>query len=79
MAAEMVHKFNTYENSFSIGSSHAVDPLTTVKTRFMNTGKAAFLCQHQWRPKSFITLSAEYDPKSISAPPKVGIAVALKP
>ncbi|RWV89689.1 hypothetical protein GW17_00048150, partial [Ensete ventricosum] len=79
VAAEMTHKFNTNENSFTIGSSHKVDPLTMVKTRFSNSGKAAVLCQHQWRPKSFITLSAEYDPKAVSAPPKLGLALALKP
>ncbi|RRT38190.1 hypothetical protein B296_00057514, partial [Ensete ventricosum] len=79
VAAEMTHKFNTNENSFTVGSSHKVDPLTMVKTRFSNSGKAAVLCQHQWRPKSFITLSAEYDPKAVSAPPKLGLALALKP
>lgn len=79
VAAEMIHKFNTNENGFTIGSSHNVDPLTMVKTRFSNSGKAAVLCQHQWRPKSFITLSAEYDPKAVSAPPKLGLALALKP
>ncbi|CAL9113792.1 unnamed protein product [Musa acuminata var. zebrina] len=79
VAAEMIHKFNTNENGFTIGSSHNVDSLTMVKTRFSNSGKAAVLCQHQWRPKSFITLSAEYDPKAVSAPPKLGLALALKP
>lgn len=79
VAAEMVHRFNTYENSFTIGSSHAVDPLTTVKTRFSNSGKVGFLCQHMWRPKSLVTLSAEYDPKAAASPTKVGLAVALKP
>lgn len=79
VAAEMVHRFNTYENSFSIGSCHSVDPLTTVKTRFSNSGKVGFLCQHMWRPKSLVTLSAEYDPKAATGPTKVGLAVALKP
>lgn len=79
VAAEMIHRFNTYENSFTIGSCHALNPLTTVKTRFSNSGMAAVLCQHEWRPKSFVTLSAEYDPKTISAPSRVGLALALRP
>lgn len=79
VAAEMTHRFSTYENSFTIGSSHVVDPLTLVKTRFSNSGKAAMLCQHEWRPKSLVTVSAEYDPKAISAAPKFGLALALKP
>ncbi|GLT36060.1 hypothetical protein SLA2020_104650 [Shorea laevis] len=79
IAAEMTHRFSTYENSFIIGSSHAVDPLTVVKTRFSNNGKAALLCQHEWRPKSLITVSTEYDSKSINAAPKMGLTLALKP
>lgn len=79
VAAEMTHRFSTYENSFTIGSSHVVDPLTVVKTRFSNSGKAAMLCQHEWRPKSLVTVSAEYDPKGISAAPRFGLALALKP
>ncbi|EHA8590588.1 putative Mitochondrial outer membrane protein porin 6 [Cocos nucifera] len=79
VAAEMIHRFNTYENSFTIGSCHALNPLTTIKTRFNSSGKAAVLCQHEWRPKSFLTLSAEYDPKALNAPSRVGLALALKP
>lgn len=79
VAAEMIHRFNTYENSFSIGSSHNLDPLTKVKARFSNNGKVGFLCQHEWRPKSLVTLSAEYDPKAVMSPSRVGVALALKP
>ncbi|GAV59591.1 Porin_3 domain-containing protein [Cephalotus follicularis] len=77
VAVEMIHRFTTYENSFTIGSSHSVDPLTIVKTRFSNDGKVAMLCQHEWRPKSLITVSTEYDQKSNIASPKFGLALAL--
>ena len=80
VAAEMTHRFSSLENSFTIGSSHAVDPFTVVKTRFSDNGKAAMLCQHEWRPKSLITFSAEYDSKAThTANPKYGISLALKP
>nr|CAD1827568.1 unnamed protein product [Ananas comosus var. bracteatus] len=79
VAAEISHRFKTSENSFSIGSCHSLDHLTTLKTRFSNSGKVALLCQHEWRPKSFVTLSAEYDPKAVRAPSRLGLAVALKP
>ncbi|XP_022730528.1 mitochondrial outer membrane protein porin 4-like isoform X2 [Durio zibethinus] len=79
VAAEMTHRFSTYENNFSIGSFHAVDPFTVVKTRFSDNGKVAMLCQREWRPKSLITFSAEYDSKAINASPKMGFALALKP
>ncbi|KAG5225800.1 mitochondrial outer membrane protein [Salix suchowensis] len=80
VAAEMTHRLSSSENSFTIGSSHVVDPFTVVKTRFSDNGKAAMLCQHEWRPKSLITFSAEYDPKAThAAAPKFGLALALKP
>ncbi|MCD7448780.1 hypothetical protein HAX54_045994 [Datura stramonium] len=79
VAAEMIHRLDTYENSFSIGSSHKVDPLTSVKTRFSDNGKVAMLCQREWRPKSLITFSAEYDMKARNSVPKLGLALALKP
>ncbi|KAM7252670.1 hypothetical protein ACFE04_008179 [Oxalis oulophora] len=79
VAAEMTHRFSSFENSFSIGSSHAVDSVTVVKTRYSDNGKVAFLCQREWRPKSLLTVSAEYDSKAINATPKLGLALALKP
>ncbi|KAL0316621.1 UNVERIFIED_CONTAM: Mitochondrial outer membrane protein porin 6 [Sesamum radiatum] len=48
VAAEMTHRLSGYENSFSIGSVHKVDPLTLVKTRFSDNGKVAVLSQRQW-------------------------------
>lgn len=75
----MTHRFSSTENSFSIGSSHALDPQTMVKTRFSGNGKIAMLCQREWRPKSLITLSAEYDSKANNVAPKLGLALALKP
>uniref|UniRef100_A0ACD5TUB1 Uncharacterized protein n=1 Tax=Avena sativa TaxID=4498 RepID=A0ACD5TUB1_AVESA len=79
VAAELTHRFKTKENYYTIGSSHALDSSTLVKTRFSNSGKTGLLCQHEWRPKSYITLSAEYDPKVVSSPARFGVAVALKP
>ncbi|KAF9587880.1 hypothetical protein IFM89_006134 [Coptis chinensis] len=79
IAAEMTHKFTTYENTFTFGSSHAIDPSTLIKARISNNGIVGVVCQREWRPKSHITFSAEYDSKAISAPPRLGLAVALKP
>lgn len=79
VAAEMTHRFSTFENSFTVGSAHVIDPITKLKTRFSNSGKVALLCQREWRPKSFVTVSGEYDSKNINAAPKLGLALALKP
>jgi len=80
VAAEMTHRFSTYESSFIVGSSHVVNPLTVVKARLSDNGKVALLCQHEWRPKSTITFSAEHDYKAMnSAASKFGLSLALKP
>ncbi len=75
----MTHSFSTNENTITVGTQHALDPLTTVKARVNNSGKASTLIQHEWRPKSFFTISGEVDTKSIDKTAKVGLALALKP
>ncbi|EPS70241.1 hypothetical protein M569_04517 [Genlisea aurea] len=76
IAAEMTHRLSSFENSFSIGSTHRIDPLTLVKTRFSDDGKIAVLSQREWRPKSIATFSAEYSSKDH---PKFGFSIAVKP
>ncbi|PQQ01686.1 mitochondrial outer membrane protein porin 4 [Prunus yedoensis var. nudiflora] len=79
VAAELTHRFSTFENSFTLGSSHVIDPFNVVKTRFSDNGKAGVLWQREWRPKSLVTVSAEYDSKALNSSPKIGLALALKP
>uniref|UniRef100_A0A0D3ETB4 Uncharacterized protein n=1 Tax=Oryza barthii TaxID=65489 RepID=A0A0D3ETB4_9ORYZ len=77
--AELTHSFSTKENTLSFGMQHALDPLTTVKARYNNHGMVSALIQHEWRPKSFLTLSAEVDTKAIDKASKVGLSLVLKP
>ena len=77
--AEISHSFSRNENTFTIGTQHALDPLTTVKGRLNNYGKAAALLQHEWRTKSFVTLSGEVDTKALHNSAKVGLSLILKP
>jgi voltage-dependent anion channel protein 2 len=79
VGAEVNHNFSTKENTIIVGTQHALDPLTTVKGRINNAGVANALIQHEWRPKSFFTVSGEVDTKAIEKSAKVGIALALKP
>ncbi|XP_051140769.1 mitochondrial outer membrane protein porin of 34 kDa-like [Andrographis paniculata] len=79
VGAEATHSFTSNENTLTIGTQYSLDPLTTVKARMNNSGKANALLQHEWRPKSLITLSAEVDTKSIDKNAKFGLALALKP
>ncbi|KAJ8760856.1 hypothetical protein K2173_021894 [Erythroxylum novogranatense] len=79
VGAELSHSFSTNENTLTIGTQHALDPLTTVKARVNNYGKASALIQHEWRPKSLFTISGEVDTRTIEKSAKVGLALALKP
>ncbi|KAL2898576.1 Mitochondrial outer membrane protein porin of 34 kDa [Bienertia sinuspersici] len=79
VGAEVNHSFSTNENTVTIGAQHAIDPLTNLKARINNFGKASALIQHEWRPKSLISISAEVDTKAIEKTAKVGLALALKP
>ncbi|KAL8467794.1 hypothetical protein ACS0TY_031145 [Phlomoides rotata] len=79
VAAEMTHRLSSLKNSFSIGSAHKVDSKTLVKTRFSDNGKIAVLSQREWRPKSLVTFSAEYDTKAVDTAPKFGLDIALRP
>ncbi|KHG10147.1 Mitochondrial outer membrane porin of 34 kDa [Gossypium arboreum] len=79
VGAEVTHSFSTNVNTITVGTQHALDPLTTIKARVNNAGKASALIQHEWRPKSLFSISGEVDTKSIDKSPKVGLALALKP
>nr|XP_043640015.1 mitochondrial outer membrane protein porin of 36 kDa-like [Erigeron canadensis] len=79
VGAELSHVFSGNENYLTIGTQHSLDPLTTVKARVNNAGMASALLQHEWRPKSLITISGEVDTRAIDKSAKVGLAVALKP
>ncbi|XP_062009955.1 mitochondrial outer membrane protein porin of 34 kDa-like [Rosa rugosa] len=79
LGAEVTHRFANSENTITLGAQHALDPLTTVKGRVNNFGKANALIQHEWRPKSFFTVSGEVDTRAIEKSAKIGLALALKP
>ncbi|KAF8408053.1 hypothetical protein HHK36_007194 [Tetracentron sinense] len=79
VGAELTHSFSSNENTLTIGTQHALDPLTLVKARVNNYGKASALIQHEWRPKSLFTISGEVDTRAIEKSAKVGLALVLKP
>ncbi|KAK6931186.1 Eukaryotic porin/Tom40 [Dillenia turbinata] len=79
VGAELCHSFSSNENKLTIGTQHALDPLTNVKARVNNFGIASALIQHEWRPKSTFTISGEVDTRAIEKSAKIGLALALKP
>ncbi|KAL6007204.1 hypothetical protein ACLOJK_032700 [Asimina triloba] len=79
VGAELSHNFSSNDNSLTIGSQHAIDPLTMVKSRLNNNGIASALIQHEWRPKSLVTISGEVDTRAIEKSAKIGLSIVLKP
>ncbi|PIN17015.1 Porin/voltage-dependent anion-selective channel protein [Handroanthus impetiginosus] len=79
VGAELTHSFSSNENTLTIGAQHSLDPLTSVKARVNNYGKASALLQHEWRTKSLITISGEVDTRAIEKSAKIGLSLALKP
>ncbi|KAL5230051.1 hypothetical protein ABZP36_028827 [Zizania latifolia] len=79
VGAELAHSFSSNDNTLTFGTQHALDELTTVKARLNNYGLASALVQHEWRPKSLITISTEVDTKAIDKSSKVGLSLVLKP
>ncbi|XP_073023548.1 mitochondrial outer membrane protein porin of 36 kDa-like [Primulina eburnea] len=50
VGAELIHSFSSNENTLAIGTQHLLDPLTLVKARVNNYGKAK--CSHTTRMTS---------------------------
>ncbi|CAI0430466.1 unnamed protein product, partial [Linum tenue] len=76
---EIMRRFSTNENTFTVGGSHAIDHLTLIKGKLNNHGKLAALLQHEVIPKSLMTISGEIDTKALEKHPKFGVAIALRP
>lgn len=79
VGAEINHSFSSNQNTITVGAQHTLDPLTMVKARVNNYGKATALIQHEWRPRSLFTLSGEVDARAIEKTAKIGLALALNP
>ncbi|KAJ9564263.1 hypothetical protein OSB04_000229 [Centaurea solstitialis] len=76
---EIIRRFSTNENTFTVGGSYAVDSLTVVKCKLNNHGKLGAMLQHEIIPKSLVTMSSELDTRALDRTPKFGLALALKP
>ncbi|XP_074340412.1 mitochondrial outer membrane protein porin of 36 kDa-like [Apium graveolens] len=79
VGAEFSHCFSSNENTLTIGIQHALDPLTNVKAKVNNYGKASAAIQHIWQQKAIVTISGEVDALAIEKSAKVGLCLILMP
>jgi len=78
VGVEVVHKIAKNDTTFTTGASYKLDDLTTTKGRINSRGIAAFLVQHEFKPKSTATVSVEVDTKSLDKSAKYGVGIKLK-
>ncbi|MED6147042.1 hypothetical protein PIB30_040332 [Stylosanthes scabra] len=79
VAAEFSHSFSSNENKLTIGTQHALDPLTLIKARVNNHGRATAHIQHDLSLRTRFSVTAEVDTGNIDKSAKIGLALALKP
>lgn len=76
---EITRKFSTNENTLTVGGSYTIDSLTTVKAKLNNHGNLATVLQHEFAPKSFLTISGTFDALAMQKLPKFGLSLSLRP
>ncbi|KDP41624.1 hypothetical protein JCGZ_16031 [Jatropha curcas] len=79
VVGEINRTFSNNENTLTVGCSYVADPQTVLKTKLNNHGSLGALVQHEFKPKSFLTISGSFDTKALHKNPKFGLALSLKP
>ena len=54
-----------------------MDDLTTIKARFDSRGKLAAILHYKIKPKSFFTISGEFEPKALDKTPEIRLGLSL--
>ncbi|KAH9621426.1 hypothetical protein KSS87_004426 [Heliosperma pusillum] len=79
IAVEFTNRFSEDGNTLTVGGSYNFDESTLIKLKLNNQGNFGVLLQHEIRPKTLLTMAAEFDYNSIDTSPKVGVSLALRP
>lgn len=79
VVAEVTYRYGKPQTAFTMGAQYKVDPLTAAKLRVTDRGSVAAFVQHEFRPKSYVGVTAEVDSKAAGAAPKYGLHLQLRP
>ncbi|KAL3505056.1 hypothetical protein ACH5RR_034897 [Cinchona calisaya] len=77
IVGEIAREFSRNHNTLIVGGSYAVDPHTMVKAKLDNRGNLGSVLQHEFAPKSFLTLSGHFYTLAVEKRPRFGLAVSL--
>lgn len=75
---EISRNVSTNENTLTVGCSYLFDPHTTVKAKLNNHGHLGALMQHEWKPKSTVSVSGSFDTSAMEKTPRFGLALSMK-
>lgn len=76
---EISRKISKNENTLTVGCLYIVDSHTFMKAKLNNHGNLGALIQHEFRPRSFLTLSGAFNSKQLEQIPRFGLCFSLKP
>lgn len=76
---EFTNRFSEEGSTLTVGGSCQVDDLTLIKLKLNNQGNFGAVLQHEFKPKSMLTMAADFDYNSLDTNPKFGLSLALKP
>ncbi|KAK9690502.1 hypothetical protein RND81_09G132500 [Saponaria officinalis] len=76
---EFTNRFSEDGNTLTVGGSYDFDDSTLMKLKLDNQGNFGALLKHEIRPKTILTMAAEFDYNSIDTCPKFGLSLALTP
>ena len=76
---EYSNRFSAEGSTLTVGGSYAYDDFTLIKLKLNNQGNFGAFFQHEIRPKTKLTMAAEFDYNSIDTRPKCGVSLALCP
>ncbi|XP_011030421.1 PREDICTED: mitochondrial outer membrane protein porin 2-like [Populus euphratica] len=76
-AAVIGWTLSSKENAFAVGGSWIMDDLTTIKARFDSRGKLFTVLHHKIKPKSYFTISGEFEPKALDKTPEIRLGLSL--
>ncbi|XP_074312739.1 mitochondrial outer membrane protein porin 2-like [Silene latifolia] len=78
-AVEFTNRFSEDGNTLTVGGSYNFDESTLIKLKLNNQGNFGVLLQNEIKPKTLLTMAAEFDYNSIDTSPKIGVSLALRP
>ncbi|PRQ22760.1 putative Porin domain-containing protein [Rosa chinensis] len=74
---QFTQELSTKRSTLTVGGSCAVDSHTAVKARLDDRGRLRTNLRYNFRPKSCLSISGEFNTKAVDRSPKIGLELAI--